>query len=178
MFLHEPLPSQHIWITALNGSAARRVTSGGWTLEFVLPPGSPPSGLSWSPDSKSMLVAGNDRTTTGVWIQPLDGAAKCIDTGDLVVSGTFGYDIAVASTGALVFTATTPSRPAQVYVMDTPTSAPRRLSNFNAWAGGIATQAIVGDAGAGPGRDVMAGVAMLRAKPYVDKYRTAVTGWS
>ena len=36
--------------------------------------------------------------------------------------------------------------------------------------------AIVGDAGAGPGRDVMAGVAMLRSRPYVDKARTAVTG--
>jgi dipeptidyl aminopeptidase/acylaminoacyl peptidase len=38
--------------------------------------------------------------------------------------------------------------------------------------------AIRNDAGAGPGRDVMAGVAMLRARPYVDKTRTAVTGWS
>jgi dipeptidyl aminopeptidase/acylaminoacyl peptidase len=36
----------------------------------------------------------------------------------------------------------------------------------------------VGDAGAGPGRDVMAGVAMLRAMPYIDSKRTAVTGWS
>jgi dipeptidyl aminopeptidase/acylaminoacyl peptidase len=38
--------------------------------------------------------------------------------------------------------------------------------------------AIWNDAGAGPGRDVMAGVSMLRAKPYVDRTRTAVTGWS
>ena len=37
---------------------------------------------------------------------------------------------------------------------------------------------IVGDAGAGPGRDVMAGVAMLRQRADVDKSRTAVTGWS
>jgi dipeptidyl aminopeptidase/acylaminoacyl peptidase len=34
------------------------------------------------------------------------------------------------------------------------------------------------DAGAGPGRDVMAGVAMLRSRPYIDRTRTAVTGWS
>ncbi len=38
--------------------------------------------------------------------------------------------------------------------------------------------AIVSDAGSGPGRDVMAGVAMLRQRAYVDKARTAVTGWS
>jgi len=141
--------------------------------------------------------------------------------------------------------------------MDTPTSAPRRLSDFNGWASGIAfgktervtwkaeqfeadgtvtypanfdpskkyplvlvihggptsasktsfgsmpqlkaaegwivfqpnyrgsdnlgnayQSAIVGDAGAGPGRDVMAGVAMLRAMPYIDGKRTAITGWS
>jgi dipeptidyl aminopeptidase/acylaminoacyl peptidase len=38
--------------------------------------------------------------------------------------------------------------------------------------------AIQGDAGKGPGRDVMAGVRMLRGKPYVDATRTVVTGWS
>src|SRR4030095_599790 len=38
--------------------------------------------------------------------------------------------------------------------------------------------AIIGHAGAGPGRDVMAGVAMLRKRSYVDPKRTAVTGWS
>jgi len=38
--------------------------------------------------------------------------------------------------------------------------------------------AIVGDAGAGPGRDVMAGVDMLTAQPYIDSSRMAVTGWS
>ncbi len=38
--------------------------------------------------------------------------------------------------------------------------------------------AIQGDWGAGPGRDVMAGVAMMRARPGVDPRKTAVTGWS
>lgn len=39
-------------------------------------------------------------------------------------------------------------------------------------------RAIVGDAGAGPGRDVMAGVDQLLERPYVDGSRMAVTGWS
>jgi len=34
------------------------------------------------------------------------------------------------------------------------------------------------DAGAGPGRDVMAGVAMLEAKGFVDSTKLAVSGWS
>ena len=38
--------------------------------------------------------------------------------------------------------------------------------------------AIVQDAGAGPGRDVMAGLAMLIKRGLVDEKRVAVTGWS
>ena len=358
IILRKPIRPQHIWVMPVNGGDAKRVTSGTWTLEFVLPPGSPPSGLSWSsdgtkiafaqavapesgkldsthiaivdvatgavtaltparmfennpvwspdgrtiaywqprdgkgvlgyenevyvvsatggtgksltraidrnlfgaewmPDGTSLLVAGNDRTSTGVWIQPLEGAARRVDFGDLVVNGAFGYDITVAKTGALVFAATSPTRPSELYVMDTPTAKPRRLTEFNAWAADVALgkmervtwkaeqfeadgtltyppdfdpnkkyplvlvihggptsasklsfssmaqlmaaegmivfqpnyrgsdnlgnayqSAIWNDAGAGPGRDVMAGVAMLRAKPFVDRTRTAVTGWS
>ncbi len=359
LFLRENLQSQHIWMVTLNGAAPRRLTSGKWSVEFVLPPGSPPSGLSWSPDGstiaftqavapesgkldsvhvqlldvatgalrsltsarafennpafapdgksvafwypregrgdlswenevwiapvgggaprsitraldrnlfgaqwmpdgKSLLVAGNDGASVGAWIQPVDGAAKRLETGELVINGAFGYDLVVArQTPVIAFTATSPTRPSELYVMDTPDAKPRRLTNFNAWVGNVAlakmervrwksdkfecdgivayppdfspdrkyplvllihggptassklnfsTQAqlmaaegwivfqpnyrgsdnlghahqvaIIGDAGAGPGRDVMAGIAMLRARPYVDKGRTAVTGWS
>jgi dipeptidyl aminopeptidase/acylaminoacyl peptidase len=359
LFLRQPIMPQHIWLVELNGSPPRRLTSGSWTLEFVLPPGSAPSSLSWSsdgrtiafaqvpapesgkldsvhialldvasgathsltaarrfennpvfaptgrmlaywqpregrgdlgwenevwiitaeggsprsitrgldrnlfgaqwmPDGKSLLVAGNDHTGVGAWIQPLDGPARRLNTGDLVINGAYGYDIAVAKqTGAIAFTATSPNRPSELYVMDTPASRPRKLTDFNAWAkdvtfgkyervtwgsdewtpdgvitfppdfspekkyplvlyihggpteasklsfnplsklmasegwivfqpnyrgsdnlGNAFQASIVGDAGAGPGRDVMAGVTMLRQQPYVDKTRTAVTGWS
>ena len=361
MFLRRTITPQHIWVMGVADTAARRLTSGAWSLEFVLPPGSPPSGLSWSPDGariafaqvpapesgkldsvhlslldvasgaitpltgartfennasyspdgksiayfqprerradlgwvselhlvssagnatagrsvtraldrnlftaewmpdgKALLVVGNDRTTTGVWLQPVDGAARRIELGDLVVNGAFGYDITVGKAGAIAFTASTAGRPSELYVMDTPSSAPRRLTDANAWVTSVALAkvervtwktadgyeadgtitlppgfspartyplvlvihggptsasklnfsampqlmategwivfqpnyrgsdnlgnayqaAIVGDAGAGPGKDVMAGVAMLRARPYVDKGRTAVTGWS
>ncbi|HET7456374.1 MAG TPA: S9 family peptidase [Gemmatimonadaceae bacterium] len=363
LFLRQSLQPQHIWLVDVSGTTPpKRLTSGTWSLEFVLPPGSAPSSLSWSadsrtiafvavpapesgkldsahvmlldvasgatrpltdarrfesnpafspsgrtvafwypregrgdrgwenevwvapadggaaprsvthaldrnlfgaewmPDGKSLLVTGNDRTGVGAWVQPIDGRqpARRLDTGDLVINGAFGYDITVAKkTGAVLFTATTPDRPSELYVMDTPNAKPRRLTDFNAWAkdvafgkfervtwksdewepDGIVTlppnfdpskkyplvlvihggptasskmsfsttpqlmasegwivfqpnyrgsdnlgnayqAAIVGDAGAGPGRDVMAGVAMLRQRPYVDKTRTAVTGWS
>jgi dipeptidyl aminopeptidase/acylaminoacyl peptidase len=39
-------------------------------------------------------------------------------------------------------------------------------------------KAIVNDAGAGPGRDVMAGLAALKARGFVDESRVAVSGWS
>jgi len=359
LFLRHTLEPQHIWLTELSGAAPRRLTSGSWTLEFVLPPGSPPSGLSWSPDGKiiafaqvvapesgrldsthvalldvasgavrpltaarrfennpvfspdgksvaywyprdgrydlnwgnevylgpasggegksltraldrnlfgaewmpdgkSLLVAGNDKTGVGAWIVPLDGAARRLDVGDLVINGAFGYDITVADKSPVVaFTATTPDRPSELYVLDSPEARPRRLTDFNGWAkeigwgklervtwkadqfeadgvlayppgfsaarkyplvllihggptsasklsfstlaqlmaaegwivfqpnyrgsdnlGNAYQAAILNDAGAGPGRDVMAGVAMLRQRPYVDRGRTAVTGWS
>jgi dipeptidyl aminopeptidase/acylaminoacyl peptidase len=46
-----PTPS-HIWLVAAEGGKARRLSSGSWTLPKVLPPSSPSSPVSWSPDSK------------------------------------------------------------------------------------------------------------------------------
>jgi dipeptidyl aminopeptidase/acylaminoacyl peptidase len=46
-----PAPS-HIWLVAAEGGKPRRLTSGSWSLPKVLPPSSPSSPLSWSPDGK------------------------------------------------------------------------------------------------------------------------------
>lgn len=358
IFLRTPLQPLHVWLIPAVGGEATRLTSGSWSLEFTLPPSSPPSGLSWSPDGREiafarvpapesgkvdqvnvwildiasrqtrpmngakrfqntpkfspdgktvsywypregraesafsevclapaaggegrsltralgrnlyysewmpggreMVVAGNDQTSVGIWLQPLGGPARRLDLGDLVVSGAYGYEVAVAITGAIMFVGSTASSPAELYVMDTPSALPRRLTNFNAWAadvkwarmeriawkgpdgfdedgvlvfpadfspsvtyplvlvihGGPNTAsktsfyplaqlmaaegwlvfmpnyrgsdnlgesfyaAIVGDAGRGPGRDVMSGLAEILKRPYVDKKRKAVTGWS
>jgi dipeptidyl aminopeptidase/acylaminoacyl peptidase len=367
IYLREALQPQHIWLQTLDLAQAKRLTSGTWSLEFALPPSSPPSGLAWSPDgreiafaqvpgvesgrldevhaavldvasgkvraldeverfqsnpsyspdgnsiaywyprdgradigwvneiyvapraggagrsvtraldrnlytaewlpdSKSLLVAGNDATAVGLWRQPLDGAAERVELGDLVVSGAFGYEVEVASSGAVFVIATSASRPAELYALDGPRNgaragpygAPRRLTEFNAWADSIAWSplermtwqgpdgfaedgvlalprareagakfplvlvihggptsssktnfaplpqlmaaegwavfmpnyrgsdnlgnkycaAIYGDAGAGPGRDVMAGVTELQKRADIDGTRKAVTGWS
>ena len=358
IFLRSTIRPQHIWIQSAETGDPKRLTSGPWSLELVLPPGSPPSELSWSPngkeiafarvpapqtgrfdsvsvhvvdvasgairsltgaerfqnsahwspdgksilyvqardgrgdlgwvneiyvspasggegrsltraldrqvygaewlpDRRSVLVSANDRTTVGLWIQPLSGTARRVELGDLVINGAFGYEVTTSSKGAIAFTATTPTRPAELYVMDTPGSRPRRLTDFNAWAkevnwgrmeritwkndgyeedgviayppnftpsatyplvllihggptaashvsysalaqlmaaegwivfqpnyrgsdnlGNAYQAAITKDTGAGPGRDVMAGVAELRKRPYVQKKNAACTGWS
>ncbi len=46
--------SSHIWLTSANGGNAKRLTSGEWSLPITLPPGSPSSPLSWTPDGKSI----------------------------------------------------------------------------------------------------------------------------
>ena len=45
-------------------------------------------------------------------------------------------------------------------------------------AGNAFTRAILDDSGAGPGRDVMAGVGELKKRGFVDDSRIAVGGWS
>jgi Tol biopolymer transport system component len=51
-----PRPA-HVWLIAADGrSAARRLTSGAWTLPVSLPPGAPSSPLSWSPDGKRLAI--------------------------------------------------------------------------------------------------------------------------
>jgi dipeptidyl aminopeptidase/acylaminoacyl peptidase len=44
--------------------------------------------------------------------------------------------------------------------------------------GNVYQHAIIGDAGAGPGRDVMAGIEALKQRGFVDTTRIAVSGWS
>ena len=211
----------------------------------------------WSPDG-SRLAFLAPCVTVGVWLQLVDGPPRRLDLGDLVVAGSYGYEITVSRSGAIFVVATSTNRPAELYVMERPAWKPRRLTDFNAWAASVSwatmervtwtgpdnfnedgvlvlppqysqsksyplvllihggpnaaskisfsAQAqlmaaegwvifmpnyrgsdnlgntyyasIVGDWGRGPGRDVMAGVAEIRKRPYIDRARTAVTGWS
>src|SRR5882724_4568672 len=211
----------------------------------------------WMPDSRSLLVSANDGTTTGIWIQPLDGKARRIDTGAAVATASFWLDASVGAKGEIAFTASEPGHPAELYFLESASAKPRRLTTFNdaiaalelgrsetvKWKNdgfdldGVVTYppafdagkqyplvlyihggprsaskqsfspraqllaardwvvfepnyrgsdnlgnafqaAIWNDAGAGPGRDVMAGVAELEKRGFVDASRRAVSGWS
>ena len=48
-----PTPN-HIWLVDADGSNAKRLTSGTWSLPSSTPPGSPASPISWSPDGNSI----------------------------------------------------------------------------------------------------------------------------
>src|SRR5208283_207757 len=46
-----------VWLVSAEGKgAARRLTSGTWTLPASLPPSAPSSPLSWSPDGKRLAI--------------------------------------------------------------------------------------------------------------------------
>ena len=208
----------------------------------------------FAPDGRSLLVGGSDGGRMALWMQPFEGAARKLDLGPVAEYD----DVSVARTGALSFVGTEPGRPSELYVMDSATSAPRRITDYNGeiaaltlgrtetltWptddgltADGVVTfppdftasrawplvllihggptaasneafeplaqlmaakgwivlqpnyrgsdnlgnafqHAIAAGAGEGPGRDVMAGVAVLQSRGWVDPSRIAVSGWS
>ncbi len=211
----------------------------------------------WMPDGKNLLIAANDQTTTGVWIQPLDGPAKRVNLGKLIASASYGLDASLSHDGHVAIVASETQRPNELFYMDSLTSKPERLTDFNApiaalelgrtetvdwdfegfkedgavtyppdyqsgrkyplvlyihggptgtskeafstrsqllaaqgWIvfepnyrgsdnfGNAYKSAIEGDAGAGPGRDVIAGIAALKKKASIDESRMAVSGWS
>jgi dipeptidyl aminopeptidase/acylaminoacyl peptidase len=211
------------------------------------------------PDGKSLLVGANDARQVALWLQPLDGGApRRLETGRVSPNSSFWVDMSVGPHGEIAFTGTEPDRPSELYIMSSPSAAPRRLTDFNhdvaslalgrtetiEWNGpdgfrenGVVIYppnftpgrkyplvlevhggpraasletfaagpqmlaahgyivfqpnyrgsdnlgdkymaAIANDAGEGPGRDVMAGIAALEARGIVDTTRIAVTGWS
>ncbi len=60
----EPAPS-HIWLVGVNGGAAKRLTSGTWSLPIAHPPGPAASPLAWSPDGKSIAITRRENAHAG-----------------------------------------------------------------------------------------------------------------
>jgi dipeptidyl aminopeptidase/acylaminoacyl peptidase len=209
---------------------------------------------TWMPDSRSFLISGPDLTRISVWHQPLNEKPKKLNLGNINPSGR----ISISSKGHLAFVAAGPQKPAEVYFMESVTSSPLRLTDFNAelasrktgkvetvhWQGpdgfkenGVIIlppdfelgkkyplllsihggpmststeaynlrnqyfaaqgwiifspnyrgsnnqgrdfqRAVINDAGEGPGKDVMAGIAALKKRGIIDETRMGVSGWS
>jgi dipeptidyl aminopeptidase/acylaminoacyl peptidase len=212
----------------------------------------------WTADGKSLLIGANDGTTVGLWIQPLDGAARRIPLGKACPNSSFWVDVALGKNGEIAFAGAEPAHPAELHYLASAAGPGKRLTDFNKdvasldlgktetmqWEGpnsfhmdavvtyppdfsasrkyplvlyvhggpraaskevfsaraqllaangwiifepnyrgsdnlGNAFQsAINGDAGEGPGRDVMSGVEILKKRGIVDESRMAVSGWS
>jgi dipeptidyl aminopeptidase/acylaminoacyl peptidase len=50
-----PVPPTHVWMLAAAGGAAKRLTSGTWSLPISHPPGAPASAIVWTPDSTGVV---------------------------------------------------------------------------------------------------------------------------
>lgn len=209
---------------------------------------------AWLPNGRALLLQGELGTHSVLWEQPLAGAARVLDLGDVEAGGT----LSVARNGEIAFIGATATHPGELYVMASVNAKPRRLTDVNAFVdqldlgrtdavqwksadgfdedgvltypvnyrrgakyplvlvihGGpegastvqfspliqlLAAQgflvfqpnyrgstnlgdayqhAIFRDTGAGPGRDVMAGLAAVEKLGIVDTNRIGVSGWS
>ena len=89
------------------------------------------SGLRWMPDG-SMLAGGLDGTHVGLWLQAPNGPAVQLRLGDAAPICRLEWcDISVSGSGGIAFAGSEPDRPADVYVMDTPGSMPRRITRYS-----------------------------------------------
>jgi dipeptidyl aminopeptidase/acylaminoacyl peptidase len=216
----------------------------------------------WTPDSKAIVIGANDGARVSLWMQPITGPAKKLDLGSVTPITGYWLDANVGPRAEIAFSGSEPHHPAEIYLLASTASKPRRLTNFNAdfdslrlgnsevvtwqspdaapknWTeNGILTfppnyesgkklplvlyihggptssskntfsifaqllaaqgwlvfepnyrgsdnlgndfgRSIVDDSGDGPGRDVLAGVEMLKQRGIIDEGNIAVTGWS
>ncbi|HEX5340782.1 MAG TPA: S9 family peptidase [Gammaproteobacteria bacterium] len=210
--------------------------------------------FDWLPGGRALLLSGEYGTHSVLWEQPLQGAARQLDLGAVDI----GSEPSVSGSGAVAFVGSTATHPDELYVMDSVTAKPRRLTDLNAfvdkltlgrtetvnWKGpdgfsedGVLTypvgyrqgrkyplvlvihggpegasgvhfsplpqllatagflvfqpnyrgsinlgdkyqHAIYRDTGAGPDKDVMAGLAAVEKLGMVDSSRIGVSGWS
>jgi dipeptidyl aminopeptidase/acylaminoacyl peptidase len=65
LFVTEAPMPVHIWLVPTDGGEAKRLTSGTWSLPAVLPPNTPSSPLSWSPDGKLLAFVRVETPHTG-----------------------------------------------------------------------------------------------------------------
>lgn len=80
----------------------------------------------WMPDGKSLIALADDRTTAGLWQQPVNGTAKRLNLGDVSVAE---YD--VGRSGAIAFVGSNASTPKELYYMATPDVLPVKLTSLN-----------------------------------------------
>ncbi len=75
---------QEVYVTRISGGEGMSITR---KIDRNI------SRMIWMPDGKSLVVGANDGTGTGLWIQPTDGPARRIQTGNVSVSGSFCMEI-------------------------------------------------------------------------------------
>jgi dipeptidyl aminopeptidase/acylaminoacyl peptidase len=85
----------------------------------------------WTPDGKALLVGGHDGTKVALWLYPIAGEPRKLELGKACPSWLYAMDANIGRTGAVAFTASEPGRPTELYFLDSPTSPPRRLTDFN-----------------------------------------------
>lgn len=81
----------------------------------------------WWPDGSALLLSGTDGTRSALWLQPLRGVARKLNLGGVTsVAGA-----SLSGNGVIAFVGSEATRAPELYALP-PSSAPRRLTSFNA----------------------------------------------
>lgn len=113
-----------VWVAPVAGGAGASAT--GMLDRHILV-------ASWMPSGRELLVGAADGTKTGVWIQPIDGPARQLDFGGLVVAAGFGsLSVSTSRDGRMAFIASDGTRPNELYWRASAAAPPERLTDFNA----------------------------------------------
>jgi dipeptidyl aminopeptidase/acylaminoacyl peptidase len=91
------------------------------------------SGAGWMPDGKSLLLAANNGTHVAYWLQPISGKAKPIRVGEINPSPAFN----ISKQGAVAFTATSATHPAELFYMARAGDSPVQLTHLQTVTDGI-----------------------------------------
>lgn len=112
---HEP---DDVFVVPREGGEPRNVTTGlDRDIRFA----------AWLPDGSGLFVKGPDVTRIRVWHQPLNGAAKPLELGE--VNPT--TDLFLSDDGRASFIGKERHRPHELYVMDGPEGSPQRITDLN-----------------------------------------------
>ena len=112
-----------IYYTSLNGDSAKNLTGKLDRCFFR---------AEWSLDSKALFVAANDFNTVSLWMQPLNGVAKKLNLTGLSITGSYWYEFSVGKNNSIAFIASSSQSPQELYLLATPESTPKKLTDYNA----------------------------------------------
>jgi dipeptidyl aminopeptidase/acylaminoacyl peptidase len=103
--------------------------------------------MTWSSDGNALWIATGDGTREVLWYQPLAGPARAANLGELAPAelGNVSHD------GRLVFVASRPDHPDELYVLDSPGAQPRQLTDDNAFVARTKRASVAGITWTGPG---------------------------
>lgn len=82
---------------------------------------------AWLPGGKTLLLTGEKGTKSVIWLQPVDGRAQELNTGDVEPAGI----LSVSDNGSIAFAGNTPSHPSELYLMKSYDAIPKRLTDLN-----------------------------------------------
>ena len=80
----------------------------------------------WLPGGDGFLLHGGDHARMAFWRQPLTGQAQRLDLGEVSPQA-----FSMAPTGAVAFVGVTATHPGELYLLDSLTAKPRRLTHLN-----------------------------------------------